>query len=237
VHASDHQSALRSRQLARDLRSGAPALSRRWRRALVRRSRNDWLLAGTVVVAGILYFPLNRKPAHPHVLAGALDRDLPVVPVLAVPYVVFLPVFWLTLAHSFVTDRRFASFAWRLVAVFLISDAVYFVYPTYMPRPAHVQGLFSGVVRFVYAHDHPYNDFPSGHTAQAVLLALYLWPRGRTPRAVGAAFAVTVIPATMLIKQHSIIGAAGGVCLAVGAWYAPAMARRLLTRSQAGIEN
>lgn len=189
------------------------------------------LLAFAVIVSALLYFPLNRSsPHHPHVLATSLDGDIPVVPLFAIPYLIFLPVFWLTVVYAFVKGHDFAVFALAIAFVYLASDLAYALYPTYIPRPHHVAGFLSELVRYVYGHDRPYNDFPSEHTSSAVLLALYLWPRGRLLRGAGLILAGLVIPATVLIKQHSLAGAAGGVILAVAAWFALVYTRQYLTR-------
>jgi len=190
----------------------------------------DCLLAFVVLVSALLYFPLNHGPPHPHILTTSLDGDLPVVPLFAIPYIVFLPIFWLTVVYAFIKGRDFAAFALAIAFVYLASDLAYALYPTYMPRPHHVAGFLSELVRYVYAHDRAYNDFPSEHAGSAVLLALYLWPRSRLLRGAGLILAGLVIPATVLIKQHSVASAAGGVILATTAWFALAHARHHLTR-------
>jgi hypothetical protein len=197
---------------------------------LTNRSWHDWLLAIIVLIAAVLYFPLNHGPPHPHILTTALDGDIPLVPVFGFPYLVFLPVFWLTVAAAFLADRNFARFVIAVAIVYVVCDVIYAVYPTYMPRPQHVHGFLSGVVTYIYAHDHPYNDFPSGHTSSAALLALYLWPHRSWRRRVGVAFALLVIPGTLLIKQHSIAGALGGVVLATFVWLVVPRTRVLLAR-------
>jgi len=198
--------------------------------AIVRPTFRDCLLAFAVLVSTLLYFPLNHGSPHIHILTASLNGDLPVVPLFAVPYIVFLPIFWLTVIYAFVKGPDFAVFALSIAFVYLVSDLVYALYPTYMPRPHHVAGFLSELVRYVYSHDHPYNDFPSEHASSAVLLALYLWPRGRLLRGGGLILAGLVIPATMLIKQHSVAGAAGGVILATVTWFALAYARRHLAK-------
>lgn len=192
--------------------------------AIARPKFRDCLLAFLVIVSALLYFPLNHGPPHPHILTASLDGALPVVPLFAIPYIAFLPIFWLTVAYAFIKRQNFAMFALAIAFVYLVSDIVYALYPTYVPRPDHVAGFLGELVRYVYAHDRPYNDFPSEHTSSAVLLALYLWPRGRLLRGAGLILAGLVIPATVLIKQHSVAGAAGGVILAAIAWFALARA-------------
>jgi hypothetical protein len=200
----------------------------RLRFVIARPTFRDCLLAFVVIVSALLYFPLNHGPPHPHILTASLNDDLPVVPLFAIPYIAFLPIFWLTVVYAFIKGQDFAAFALAIAFVYLASDLVYALYPTYVPRPHHVAGFLSGLVRYVYAHDQPYNDFPSEHTSSAVLLVLYLWPRGRLLRAASLILAGLVIPATLLIKQHSVAGAAGGVILAAVAWFALAHARHRL---------
>jgi hypothetical protein len=197
---------------------------------IARPTFRNCLLAFVVIISALLYFPLNHAPPHPHILTASLNGHLPVVPIFAIPYLVFLPIFWLTVAYAFIKGQDFATFALAIALVYLASDLVYALYPTYVPRPHHVAGFLSELVRYVYAHDNPYNDFPSEHTSSAVLLALYFWPRGRLLRGASLILAGLVIPATMLIKQHSVAGAAGGVILAAIVWFALAYARHRLTR-------
>jgi hypothetical protein len=197
---------------------------------IARLTFRNCLLAFAVLVSSLLYFPLNHGSSHAHILTKSLNDDLPVVPFFAIPYIVFLPIFWLTVVYAFFKGRDFALFALSIAFVYLVSDLIYALYPTYMPRPHDVAGFLSGLVRYVYAHDQPYNDFPSEHAGSAVLLALYLWPRGRLLRGSGLILAVLVIPATMLIKQHSVAGAAGGVILATATWFGLAYARHHLIK-------
>jgi PAP2 superfamily len=192
---------------------------------IVRPAFRNCLLAFAVLVSALSYFPLNHGSPHTHVLTESLNDDLPVVPLFAIPYIVFLPIFWIAVVYAFVKGRDFAVFALSIAFVYFVSSLVYALYPTYVPRPQHVTGFLSELVRYVYAHDHPYNDFPSEHASSAVLLAFYLWPRGRLLRGAGLILAGLVIPATMLIKQHSVAGAAGGVILATATWFALAYAR------------
>jgi hypothetical protein len=200
--------------------------------AIARPTFFNCLLALAVLASALLYFPLDHASPHTHVLTASLNGELPVVPLFAIPYLVFLPIFWLTVLYAFVKGSDFAVFALSITIVYSVSNLVYALYPTYMPRPHHVAGFLSELVRFVYAHDHPYNDFPSEHASSAALLALYLWPRGRLLRGAGLILAGLVIPATMLIKQHSVAGAVGGVILATVTWFALAYARHHRTNSR-----
>jgi membrane-associated phospholipid phosphatase len=194
------------------------------------------LLVAAVLLSTLLYFPLNHAFANQHVLTTSLDDRLPVVPVFAVPYLLFLPAFWLTVLYSLITDRGFTQLALGIALAYFISDALYLVFHTYMPRPDHVSGAFSGLVHFVYSHDHPYNDFPSEHASSSVLMAAFYWrywSRWRWPMLV---FALLVITATVLIRQHSLAGAVSGTVLGLIAWWVAGALGGRLFGFQAGVE-
>ena len=180
-----------------------------------------------VAIATLLYFPMNHAFARQYTLTVGLDSDLPLIPAFAVPYLLFLPLFWATVLYSLVTDRGFTQLALAIIIAYLVSDAIYLVFHTYMPRPEHVSGSFSGLVHFVYSHDHPYNDFPSEHASSATLLALFAWRYARRWGWAALVFAVLVVLGTMFIRQHSVAGALSGVCLGAAAWVlaAPLAAR------------
>jgi membrane-associated phospholipid phosphatase len=195
-----------------------------------------WTLAAGIAVTTLLYFPMNHAFADQHVLTTGLDADLPLVPVFAVPYLLFLPLFWATVLYSLVTDRGFTQLALAIIVAYLVSDVVYLVFHTYMPRPADVSGAFSGLVDYVYSHDHPYNDFPSEHASSATILAAFAWRYTKRWGVVALVFAVLVVLATVFIRQHSLAGALGGVCLGVVAWALAAPLGERLFGFQAGVE-
>ena len=109
--------------------------------AIARPTFRDCLLAFVVIVSALLYFPLNHGPPHPHILTASLDGALPVVPLFAIPYIAFLPIFWLTVAYAFIKRQNFAVFALAIAFVYLVSDIVHALYPTYVSRPDHVAGF------------------------------------------------------------------------------------------------
>jgi hypothetical protein len=195
------------------------------------------LLAAGVLIVTLLYFPLNHSVAGQHVLTTGLDDHLPLIPLFALPYLTFLPVFWLTVIYAFITGRGFTRLAVAIILTYFVSNVVYLLFHTYMPRPEHVSGVASGLVHFVYSHDHPYNDFPSEHASSATLLALYAWTNSKRWGLTAVVFAAVVVAATVLIRQHSLAGASSGILLAIGSWY---LAVRLvvpqLTRLKPGVE-
>ena len=186
------------------------------------RGRNtavDRLLFTSMLGSLLLYFPLDHAMAHTHSLVTSFDAVLPVVPVLAVPYLLFWPVFWAAVLWAYWAGYGYRRFALAGLIIYSCSTVVYVLYHTEAPQVEHVTGLCAGLLRFVYAHDRPFNDFPSEHASSAVLLALYAWPAHRLWRWAAIILAAVILAATILLRQHTIIGTAGGAILAVSVWW------------------
>ena len=102
-----------------------------------------------------------------------------------------------------------------LIIVWLISYAFYFFLQSYIARP-QITGTdpFSGMIRSIYASDHPYNDFPSLHTSLSTIIAVHWW---RVDRRIGVPAAIwtgLIVASTVLVKQHYVADVAGGLVLA-----------------------
>lgn len=186
------------------------------------RGRNpavDGLLFIAMLGSLLLYFPLDHTMAHTHSLATSFDTVLPVVPMFAVPYLLFWPVFWAAVLWAYWTGRGFRRLAFAGVVIYSCSAVVYVLYHTEAPRVEHITGLFAGLLRLVYAHDRPFNDFPSEHASSAVLLALYAWSARRLWRWAAVILAGIILAATVLLRQHTIVGMVGGAVLAAIVWW------------------
>jgi PAP2 superfamily len=179
-----------------------------------------WVLVAGILLSLVLYFPLNHAFADQHVLTTSVDESLPLVPVLSIPYLAFLPIFWLTVLSALVRDHGFTRLALSIIFAYMVSNLIYLVFHTYMPRPEDVSGFFHQGVDFVYSHDEPFNDAPSEHASSAVILVLYAWRYVPRLKWWALALSVSVVVGTLLIRQHSIAGAASGVLMGVLAWWA-----------------
>jgi membrane-associated phospholipid phosphatase len=184
-------------------------------------------VALAAAVAAAAYFPLNVPRGSPQTLLGSFEEGLPVVPVLAVPYLLILPVFWAIVIRGLVAPgydergrRSFRVFVAASLIVFVVSDLVFLVFPTVVPRPAEVGGIMAGLLRWIYENDNRFNDLPSGHAAMATLLFLHARSfRTRARRWAAWSLATLALVATLLLRQHSVLGAAAGVVLALFAWW------------------
>ena len=170
-----------------------------------------------VLVASIASYELINHATHNlHVLRTPLDDALPFVPLFAIPYLLYLPFLLVTLLLFGATNwQRFTVLALAFIVASLTADLFYLFLQTYVQRPS-VPGddLGAQLVRFVYAHDQPYNAFPSLHTAGAILCALAYFSWRPRYGAVVLPLVIAIIAATVLIRQHYLADVAGGLALA-----------------------
>jgi membrane-associated phospholipid phosphatase len=194
--------------------------------------RRDVLLAlllGAVGIAAYLIYPvLNHGPAKIF-LRTSLDREIPLVPVMVIPYLSLIPLIITAAVVFAIADiRRVQALALAVTLALLASYLVYALAQSYVIRPSPPgRDWLTAAVRRVYSLDRPYNDFPSLHTSLATIVAV-LWLRVH-PRT-GAAVAIwcaLIITSTVLIHQHYLADVAGGLAVA---WLAVTASDRILGR-------
>jgi membrane-associated phospholipid phosphatase len=194
------------------------------------RRRLAWLIL--LLSLQLLYFPINRTIQGGVVLTTPWDANIPLWPVWVIPYLLSIG-WWI---GSFIwaawrmDDGLYRAFIVSFVAVFATSYLVYIVYPTYVVRPSPQAGdWLTRTINLLYANDRVNNAFPSGHTYNTVLIALYWrhwYPRWRW---LWLAITVVVLLSTLFTRQHNIPDLIGGIVFAclgygLGRWWA---ARRL----------
>lgn len=192
--------------------------------------RQDVLLAlllGAVGIAAYLIYPvLNHGPARIF-LRTPLDRSIPLVPVMVIPYLSLIPLIIAAAVVFAIADvRRVQALAVALTLALLASYLVYALAQSYVIRPSPPgRDWLTAAVRHVYSLDRPYNDFPSLHTSLATIVAV-LWLRIHRCTGVAAAIWCTLIVAsTVLIRQHYLADVAGGLAVA---WLAVTASDRIL---------
>jgi membrane-associated phospholipid phosphatase len=164
-----------------------------------------------------LYFPINRLVQGGVVLDTPWDAYFPLQPIWVIPYLLSL-AWWLGCyiwATWKMDDGLFRAFVTSFVVVMLASYVAYILFPTYVVRPV-VTGddWLSRIVAHLYANDHANNAFPSGHTYNTALIALY-WSRWH-PRHWWLWWLITaiVLLSTLFTRQHNLPDVVGGLVLA-----------------------
>ena len=182
-------------------------------------ARRDVLLAlglGAVSVAAYLIYPLLNHGPDKIFLRTPLDRAIPLVPVMVIPYLSLIPLLIAAAVVFGLTDlRRFQEFALAVTLALLASYLVYALAQSYVIRPSPAgQDWLTAAVRHVYALDKPYNDFPSLHTALSAIIAVSWLRIHRRTGVIVTAWCALIIASTVLIHQHYLADIAGGLAVA-----------------------
>jgi membrane-associated phospholipid phosphatase len=181
-----------------------------------------------VFLVQFLYFPINRSMQGGTVLATPWDAGIPLWPVWVIPYLLSL-VWW---AGCFIwaawkmDEGLYRAFITSLIVVMLASYAVYILYPTYIVRPS-LEGndWLTRLVGLLYENDRVNNAFPSGHTYNTILIALFWWRWYPRQRWLWAMIALVVLLSTLFTRQHNTPDLIGGMAFAytgqhLGLWWA-----------------
>lgn len=181
---------------------------------------NDILLLILVVLVATGYLCLNKTTGNLHVLATNMDGKIPFFPAFAIPYLLFLPLFWGIVLYSFLTKKRFRELAWTIIVIHVVSYLFYIFYQTEVLRPQITgAGFLNDLVRFIYRHDAPYNCFPSLHTSLSTVMALYFVFIKNKWAVFFAICSILIILSTLFVKQHYIPDVIGGLILAVTTFF------------------
>jgi membrane-associated phospholipid phosphatase len=188
-------------------------------------------LGGAMLGMGRIYFLLNHGPAVLD-LHTPIDSALPLVPVFVIPYESLMPFVVASFALLLLLRTRiYQSAALSVLLAQAVSFAFYLLLQSKVVRPVLPgTGGLSALIHRVYASDNPFDDFPSLHVAQSVILAIH-WSRlGRRAGVVAWVWAALIVASTVLVKQHYVADLAAGALLAFAASRA---AERILSRRDA----
>jgi membrane-associated phospholipid phosphatase len=175
--------------------------------------------AGLVVVflVQFLYFPINRSIQGGRVLATAWDAHIPLWQIWVIPYLLSL-AWWagcFIWAACKMDDDLYRAFIASLIMVMLASYGVYILYPTYVIRPPlEADDWLTRLVGLLYDNDRANNAFPSGHTYNTILIALFWWRWRPRQRLLWATVSLVVLLSTLYTRQHNIPDLIGGVAFA-----------------------
>lgn len=104
--------------------------------------------------------------------------------------------------------------------VMLVSYAGFWSYPTVAPRieTATGRGFSEWMLRLFYDIDQPYGCFPSLHVAYSFVAAFACLRMHRRLGIAAIGWSVLIAVATVYTKQHFVVDAVAGACLALGAY-------------------
>jgi membrane-associated phospholipid phosphatase len=186
-----------------------------------------WL--AIILVAILLYFPINRFMHDGVQLALPIDQNIPLYPPAIVPYllgaalIVLFPI-W---AAIYIKPKEFEAYVVSILTATVISYLAYLIFPTFVSRPEIVSNdVFSKIIAILYQADRAYNAAPSGHTFYTLISCLYLSRWQPRYKLVWAVLAVLIILSTLFTRQHYVLDLVCGLALAVLAYVAGRFAQK-----------
>ena len=177
---------------------------------------------------GQLVEPLaGPRPFQTFVLKSWLDKKIPFVPLLAIPYLsllVIVPLVIPLLNLAAGSYRRFLTIGLALIVSQLILNIAYILFQTYVVRDVHAgAGLGGWLVNLVWGNDQPFNGYPSGHCTWTTIGIISLWRlRHRFPKTAWSlmAWLCLVYPATVSLRQHYLMDVYAGLFVGFAVYWA-----------------
>ena len=173
-------------------------------------------LAAGIYFSSKIYDITNHATKNVHILQTVLDRLVPFIPQFIVIYNSLEPVIYASLIFFFIFHPKiFTAFALAMISLFLVSNFVYVVFQTQVPRPGltpHTNWFIDKVIA-LYQSDNPYNCFPSLHCGTSTLTASF-WFVKRKYNVVAwimAIWAFGIVLSTQFLKQHVLADIAGSL--------------------------
>ena len=168
------------------------------------------------------YFPLNQLQSGGIAPALPMDAWIPLRPAWVFPYLLAIPLWVIGLLSItlWMEDKPYRSAMLSALVAILVGVGFFTFFPTYVNRPEiNGSGVGTTLLRWVYAHDQPYNALPSSHVYLTLLLTLVIsrWK----PRLAGLWWGVGLIicAATLFTKQHYLLDVICGAGLAFLAYW------------------
>lgn len=170
------------------------------------------------IIGQFIYLALNKGLHNVHRVETFIDRIIPFNKIFIIPYLLWYIYIFGTVFFFAVTDARvYYRLVASIVAGMFVCYIIFGVFQTTVPRPeVNGRDALTLLVRYVYAHDNPYNCLPSLHVFDAITVSIFLFRKrcGFLWRATIIFIAVLISISTMLVKQHYLYDVLTGALLA-----------------------
>ena len=182
-----------------------------------------------VLLYGLLYMPwflwLESRASLPyHVIHMGIDDRIPFMEIFFVPYLIWFIYVPAVFIYLFFKNKgefyRYCIFLFTGMTLFLVISTVY---PNgHLLRPASFErnNIFIYAVQFLYRADTATNIFPSLHVYNSIAAHMAVAYNKRLGssffiRNISRLLMITIILATMCLKQHSAADVISGILLGV----------------------
>jgi hypothetical protein len=172
----------------------------------------------SVPLLNAIYTLLNRPNGRVYNLVTAIDNKILFIKYFILPYNLWYPFLMTSLIYLCIKNR--GVFYRTIISMdigMICCYAVYLLFQTTVPRP-ELDGadIFTRLVGLTYNIDQPYNCFPSIHVLTSYILIKGYRQSSFVSKAIRSTIycvSITIIFATLFVKQHVVLDAASAVVL------------------------
>lgn len=181
-----------------------------------------FLFLALLIVMQLSYFPLNKFQSGGIAPVLPADAWIPLRPAWVFPYLLAIPLWGIGLLSItlWMDDKHYRPSVLSAFVAILVGLGFYTFFPTYVNRPEITgSGIAADLLRWVYAHDQPYNALPSSHVYLTLLLTLVMSRWKPRLAVIWWGFGLAVCAATLFTKQHYLLDVICGAALAFLAYW------------------
>lgn len=167
-----------------------------------------------------IYSYLNNNVSTYFDISIELDRYIPIIPIFAVPYIMWYVFMFCYLVYFCMKDTTvYMNTLITIIIGKLICFVIYILFQTTVPRP-ELSGndFFTHLVQFIYNYDEPYNCFPSIHvltTFTIMLASIHIKAKHAVNTFMIHLLGTLIILSTLFIKQHAILDVIASIVLVI----------------------
>lgn len=194
-------------------------------KAFIQRYKHAWVFLYIFIYLPWFYYLEQHVTANSdfHVIHIALDDYIPFIEYFIVPYLLWFAFIAVTFLWFFFHDvpgfYRLAAFLFTGMTVFLLISTFY---PNGLDlRPVHFErdNIFVDMVKMLYKADTPTNVLPSIHVFNSIGVCIAISQnktlvKHKIVKYGSLILGISIVLATMFLKQHSIIDVTLAACMA-----------------------
>ncbi|KAE9633464.1 phosphatase PAP2 family protein [Defluviitalea raffinosedens] len=179
------------------------------------------LLYYLVILLG--YQLLNKITVPKYYMYHPIDRYIPFVPIMVVPYVFWYILITASLVYlGFTNKNDFYRLALFMFGGMTICYIIFIIFPNGQNlRPVITKtNIFTQLITLIYSIDNPTNSAPSIHVIDTMGVFIALRKNEKLGKIkkfqiASAIVTILIIMSTMMIKQHSILDVMYGLLMSL----------------------
>ncbi len=198
----------------------------KWK-ARIHKYRHAWILIFGVIY--VLWFAVLEERITPmtgyHIMHTRLDDMIPFNEYFIVPYLLWFPFIFIGVSFYLLHNRRdfyrVCSFLFSGMILSLLFCTVYPNGTDFRPVLDPTKNIFTRMVSILYQTDTSTNVFPSIHVYNSIAMQISVmksrdisrWRYGKPLKAFTMLLTISIIFATVSLKQHSVLDVLGSLIL------------------------